>query len=125
MSKVTTRTLTITLNPDWKSGLRSAARRATARTYQGEVLNFEGPDAFFGRLTERRWVLLRTLQGQGSLAVRELARRVERDVKRVHEDVQVLADLGLIERTDDGGVCCPFSQVHIDMHLRAPHHQAA
>jgi predicted transcriptional regulator len=125
MSKVTNRTLTITLDPDWKSGLRSAARRATARIYQGEVLNFEGPDAFFGRLTERRWVLLRTLQDQGTLAVRELARRVERDVKRVHEDVQVLADLGLVERTDDGGVCCPFTQVHIDMRLSAPQDQAA
>jgi predicted transcriptional regulator len=125
MSKVTNRTLTITLDPDWKSGLRSAARRATARIYQGEVLNFEGPDAFFGRLTERRWVLLRTLQDQGTLAVRELARRVERDVKRVHEDVQVLADLGLVESAEDGGVCCPFTQVHIDMRLSAPQHQAA
>jgi len=55
--------------------------------------------------------------------VRELARRVERDVKRVHEDVQVLVDLGLAERTEDGGVSCPFSQVHIDTHLRAPQHR--
>ena len=55
--------------------------------------------------------------------MRELARRVERDVKRVHEDVQVLVDLGLAERTEDGGVSCPFSQVHIDTHLRAPQHR--
>ena len=31
--------------------------------------------------------------------MRELARRAGRDVKRVHEDVQVLTELGLVERT--------------------------
>ena len=115
-----TRTLTITLQPDWRSALRAAGKRAQARTYQGEVLNFESPAAFFSRLTERRWDLVRALQGQGELAVRELARRVERDVKRVHEDVQVLAELGLVERTESGAVECPFTEVHIDMYLMAP-----
>jgi predicted transcriptional regulator len=113
------RTLTITLQPDWKAALRGAARRASARSYQGEVLNFESPGAFFGRMTERRWTLVRTLQGQGEISLRELARRVERDVKRVHEDVQELLELGLIERGEDGGVVCPFATVHIDMELRA------
>jgi len=120
-----TRTLTITLQPDWRSALRAAGKRAQARTYQGEVLNFESPAAFFSRLTERRWDLVRALQGQGELAVRELARRVERDVKRVHEDVQVLAELGLFERTESGAVECPFTEVHIDMHLTAPLPHAA
>lgn len=113
------RTLTITLQPDWRAALRDAGRRAHKRGYQGEVLNFESPGVFFGRLTERRWTLVHSLQGQGELAVRELARRVGRDMKRVHEDVQVLADLGLVERTERGGVVCPFAAVHIDMEIRA------
>jgi len=113
------RTLTITLQPDWKAALREAGRRASARSYQGEVLNFESPGAFFGRMTERRWALVRALQGQGEISLRELARRVERDVKRVHEDVQELLELGLVERGEDGGVVCPFATVHIDMELRA------
>lgn len=121
----TKRTLTITLQPDWKAALRTAGKRAQAKTYQGEVLNFESPGVFFSRLTERRWELVRALQGQGALAVRELARRVERDVKRVHEDVQALAELGLVERTESGSVECPFAEVHIDMHLKAPLPQAA
>lgn len=116
---MSTRTLTITLQPDWKAALREAGRRASARSYQGEVLNFESPGAFFGRMTERRWALVRALQGQGEISLRELARRVERDVKRVHEDVQELLELGLIERGEDGGVVCPFATVHIDMELRA------
>lgn len=113
------RTLTITLRPDWRAALRSAGKRALGRGYQGEVLNFESPGAFFGRLTERRWALVHALQGAGELAVRELARRVHRDMKRVHEDVQVLAELGLVERPESGGVVCPFSAVHIDMEIRA------
>jgi predicted transcriptional regulator len=119
------RTLTITLQPDWRAALRQAGQRAQAEAYAGEVLNFESPGVFFSRLSERRWALVRALQGQGELAVRELARRVGRDVKRVHEDVKALLELGLIERVENGGVVCPFAEVHIDMHLLAPQPLAA
>lgn len=113
------RSLTVTLHTDWQAGLRAAAQAAQQSTYQGEVLNFESPGHFFGQLTEKRWALVRTAQGKGELSVRELARLVGRDVKRVHEDVVVLADLGLLERTDSGGVVCPYSSLHIDMVLKA------
>lgn len=116
---MTDRHLTITLQSDWQGALRAAAKAAKASTYQGEVLNFETPAQFFGQLTEKRWNLVRAAQGKGQLPVRELARMVDRDVKRVHEDVVVLADLGLLERTDNGGVVCPYTSMHIDMHLEA------
>ena len=93
---MTERFLTITLQPDWQAGLRAAAQAAQKNTYQGELLNFESPGHFFGQLTEKRWALVRTSQGKGALSVRELARLVERDVKRVHEDMVLLADLGLL-----------------------------
>lgn len=113
------RTLTITVDPDWQGALRAAARGAFGATgYQGETLNFETPAAFFGRLTERRWALLRLLQGAGTLTVRELARRMARDVRRVQEDVEVLSELGLVERNESGAVVCPFIDIHVDMHLR-------
>lgn len=51
--------------------------------------------------------------------MRELARAVGRDVKRVHEDVVILAELGMLERTDSGGLVCPYSSMYIDMYLRA------
>ena len=113
------RTLLITMDADWKAALRTAGQKATARSYQGEVLNFETAGAFFGKLTERRWALVHVLQGQGAMSVRELARRAARDVRRVHDDVAVLAGLGLVERPDSGGVLCPFDAVHIDMRLTA------
>ena len=49
------RTLTITLQPDWKRALRQAARSAfEAGDYQGETLNFDSPAAFFSHFTDRR-----------------------------------------------------------------------
>jgi predicted transcriptional regulator len=54
---------------------------------------------------------------KGELSVRELARLVERDVRRVHEDVGILANLGLLVRTDRGGVVCPYTSMHIDMSM--------
>ena len=54
----------------------------------------------------------------GEVPVRELARLVHRDVKRVHEDAAELVKLGLIERTERGGLVCPYLDIHIDMHMR-------
>ena len=116
----TRRTLTISMLPDWRAALRQAGKAAQDDSFQGETLNFESPGAFFGKLTQRRWALVTALLGQGAMAVRELARRSGRDVKRVHEDVQILAELGLVERDAAGGVLCPFADVHIDMHV---HHK--
>jgi len=113
------RTLTITIDADWQGALRTAARTAfAARSYQGEILNFETPGAFFSRLTSRRWALLNTLMGAGEVPVRELARRLKRDVKRVHEDAAELVELGLIDRTERGGLICPYADIHMDMHMR-------
>ena len=116
---MTQRYLTITPTPDWKGALRAMAKTAQANKYQGEVLNFESPGQFLGQLSEKRWEIVRAAQGKGELSVRELSRAVERDVKRVHEDVVILAELGLLERTASGGVLCPYSSMHIDMYLKA------
>ena len=67
------------------------------------------------------------LRGTGKLAkvkmyqgesVPELSTRVGRDVMRVHEDVAVLADLGTLERTEQGGAVCPFYAMHIDRYSK-------
>ena len=116
---MTQRNLTITLQPDWKAAIRAVGVAAKADTYQGEVLNFATPAQFFGKLSDKRWAIIRAAQGKGEMSVRELARVVDRDVKRVHDDIVILAELGLLERTEGGGVNCPFSSMHIDMYLQA------
>jgi len=115
------RTLTITIRADWKAALGDAmavAKTGVERgTYMGETLNFETPVAFFSRLTSNRWAMLTELQGTGIVGVRELARRLGRDVKRVHEDATALAELGLIERVENGALFCPYADIHVNMHV--------
>ncbi|MCL2829205.1 MAG: hypothetical protein FWD77_00525 [Betaproteobacteria bacterium] len=115
------RTLTITIRADWKAALRDAmtvARIGVERgSYMGETLNFETPAAFFSRLTSNRWAMLTELQGSGIVGVRELARRLGRDVKRVHEDAAALVELGLIERAENGALSCPYDDIHVNMHV--------
>ena len=77
------------------------------------------PSHFLGQLTEKRWEIGLAAQGKGELSVRGLARLVGRDVKRVHEDVGILVNLGLLGRTDSGGVVCPYTSMHIDMYMKA------
>jgi len=111
------RTLTITLRSDWKTALRESGMAAIEKEYQGETLNFETPAAFFSHLTERRWNIINALQKHTTMGVRELARYVERDVKRVHEDAQALVKLGVIEKSESGALSCPFVDIHVDMHI--------
>lgn len=111
------RTLTITRNPDWPAALHEAGDKACADTYQGETLNFETTAQLFTKLTALRWELVRLLQeAGGALGLRELARRAGRDPSRVRTDVTALVDLGLVERTANGGVLCPYADIHLDMH---------
>lgn len=113
------RTLTITISQDWQDGLAHAMHNAfAAKSYQGEYLDFASPALFFGKLTNNRWSLIGALQGAGEVGVRELARRLGRDVKRVHEDAAALVELGLIEKTERGALVCPYNDIHVDMHLR-------
>lgn len=112
------RNLTITLEPDWRSALKSAGIRAQKTTYQGETLNFESAGAFFGKLTARRWALIHALQADGGdVGIRELARRLGSDPSRIHHDSVILINLGLIERNAAGDLGCPYTDIHVDMHL--------
>ena len=71
-------------------------KAAKATTYQSKVLNFVKPGDFFGQFSAKRWEIVCACQGKGKLSVRELARAVGYEVKRVHEDVTTLAELGLM-----------------------------
>lgn len=50
--------------------------------------------------------------------MREIARRVERDVRGVHTDVHSLLAVGLIER-DKTGFRFPYDVVHVNFTLTA------
>jgi predicted transcriptional regulator len=85
----------------------------------GDTLQFESPAAMFRVLTPKRWELVECLQKLGATSVRGLARALERDVKRVHDDVGQLLSCGLVARTSDGKFHVPYDVIHADFNLRA------
>jgi predicted transcriptional regulator len=98
------------------SGRFAAAMKGKA---QGQFIGFATPELLFQTLTQLRWKILKAMTGAGPLSIREVARRVERDVKRVHEDVSALLDVGVLERTEDGAIVFPYDAIHVDFTLQA------
>ena len=98
-----------------------ATRRRTAAAFQGETqgafISFTSIELLWKVLTAKRWEILHAMTGQGALAIREVGRRVGRDVKAVHGDVTALIEAGVLERSDNG-VVFPYDAVHVDFTLR-------
>jgi len=69
--------------------------------------------------------MVREILGAGRVGVRALARRLDRDVRRVHQDAHALIDLGILEQDQAGALSCPFADIHIDMHLTRDIRKAA
>lgn len=86
---------------------------------QGCFITFPTPEALWKTLTPKRWEIIRALTGAGPTGVRELSRRVGRDVKGVHTDVQALVSCGLVDKRDDGKLEFPYDAVHVDFVIKA------
>lgn len=96
--------------------------REEARTGQhaGQArITFRSAESMARVLTPTRWGVVQALTGAGPLGVRELARRVQRDVKGVHTDVAALVTAGVIDRTEDGKYSFPFDRVKVRFELQA------
>ncbi|UGX85417.1 HVO_A0114 family putative DNA-binding protein [Phyllobacterium meliloti] len=83
------------------------------------TFTFSSPAQLFSVITPKRWDLIEHLQKIGPTSIRGLARSLQRDVKRVHDDVTALIEWGLVARTDDAKICVPFDVIHADFDLRA------
>jgi len=99
----------------------TAAARAmkASRAAREPHIGFASPELLWRVLTVKRWELLKALCGAGQISVRELARRVGRDVRAVHGDVTALAAAGLVDRDDRGRVEFPFDAVKVEFLLQA------
>jgi predicted transcriptional regulator len=86
---------------------------------QGTHIGFESEEQLWKTLTLKRWQILKIMTGAGELAIREVARRVNRDVKAVHSDITALLNCGLLDKTESGKVVFPYDAVHVDFTLRA------
>ena len=97
-----------------------ATKRRMAAAFHGEAqgtfISFTSIELLWKVLTAKRWEILHAMTGQGELAIREVARRVGRDVKAVHGDVVALLHAGVLERSG-AGVVFPYDAVHVDFTL--------
>jgi len=98
---------------------KARMRDAFGGRKQGAHISFPSVELLWKVITPKRWEILRVMTGSGPLAIREVARRVERDVKSVHGDVSALLKAGVIDRGEDGGVVFPYDELHVDFVLRA------
>jgi predicted transcriptional regulator len=102
---------------------REEVTRRALEAFKGKKqrarISFATPELLWKVLTAKRWEILKAMAAQGALTIREVARRVERDVKAVHGDVHALIDAGLLERTEDNRVAFPFDAIRVEFTLRA------
>jgi predicted transcriptional regulator len=110
---------TVTLDVSTRDAVTRRTLDAFKGRTQGARISFATPELLFGILTAKRWELIRAMTGAGPLAIREAARRVNRDVKAVHGDIHALLDAGILRKTDKNLVVFPFDAIRVDVLLRA------
>lgn len=110
---------TVTLEISSREKINKRFLQAFEGEPQGEFISFESPALLFKVLSGKRWELLKIMTGAGPMAIREVARRLGRDVKVVHKDVHALLDTGLLQKTENGRIVFPFDAVHVDFILKA------
>lgn len=110
---------TVTLSVASREDVTRRALAAFESMAQGAHISFASVEILWQTLTPKRWGILKAIAGKGPLTIREVARRVERDVKAVHSDIHALLDAGVIERTDEGLMVFPYDAVHVDFVVKA------
>ncbi len=79
-------------------------------------ITFPDLRAMLSALSPKRLELLRDVHRKPAPSVRALADRLGRDYKRVHEDVEVLSESGLLQRSSDG-LSAPYDAITAEMRL--------
>lgn len=103
----------VALSVDSRDAISARFVAAMHGETQGAFITFATPELLFQTLTLRRWQLIKAMTGAGPLSIRELARRLGRDVRSVHDDVNALLDVGMLERSDDRSVAFPYDAVRV------------
>jgi predicted transcriptional regulator len=105
---------------DEQAALLAWAARVDAGEMQGAVsprLHFASYRQLHATLTEKRMALLEHVALREGMSIRQLAGELARDYRNVYDDVQRLAQLGLIEFLD-GKLHVPYDEIDIRKTLR-------
>lgn len=116
------------ITSDSEATHRRRARDRLDRWQAGEdvphVINFENPSDLRGLLTERRVELLRSIMVERPDSIRQLADRLDRDVKSVHGDLGVLAEYDVVHFERAGRAKRPFvpyDTIEVSLEISTPH----
>jgi len=80
-------------------------------------LNFLNYAEMHKILNPQRLAIVQTLAGNGFLSIREVSRRLGRDVQAVHRDITMLSNAGVIDKTQKG-VSFPYDSIHFDFDIK-------
>lgn len=109
---------TVTLDISSRESTNRRFLRAFEGESQGDVISFESPALLFKVLSGKRWEVLSQMTGSEPMTIRELSRRLKRDVKAVHGDVHALLNAGILQKTETGQIVFPFDALHVDFILK-------
>jgi predicted transcriptional regulator len=90
------------------------AREVETQGHTSASLYFSTAEDLFKTIGGRRWEILQALAGQGEIGVRELARRVKRELKSVYRDTEALVAGGVIEKTVESKLYFPYSRIVLE-----------
>jgi predicted transcriptional regulator len=110
---------TVTFDVASFADVEGRARAAFKGKRQGARISFATPQLMFRVMTANRWDIIRAMAGAGPMALRELARRLDRDIKSVHGDAQALLKAGVLRKNQDGKLVFPYDAVHVDFVVSA------
>lgn len=82
-------------------------------------LDFLSLDDAWKLLSDKRRTIMHAMAGAGPLSIREIARRVGRDVHAVHSDVRLLHHAGVIDKTEEGRMVLPYRIIKFDFTFEA------
>ena len=81
------------------------------------AVGFSDIGQLFAVFTPRRWDLIAALREEGPMTIAALARRLKRDYKNVHNDVEKLVEWQAVEKDEQNRVVAPFSEILVDIRL--------
>ena len=110
---------TVMLSVESTSSVVARAKQALSGKPQGDYISFASLELLWKVLAPNRMAIVKVLAGSEPLALREIARRVNRDVKAVHNDVQMLLKAGVLDKTESGQIAFEYDEIHVDFMLQA------
>lgn len=106
--------LTVTIGVSPAAETKARMLHAVQGEDQGALISFASAELLWKVITPKRLAVLRALTGAGPVSIREIARRVGRDVKSIHGDIQALLKGGVLDHADDRRIVFPYDGIHVD-----------